>query len=184
MTLTEPEPVPVNPERAASTPTSDDERAYEQQGGDVMVDTVLRCSRVMVRLADASVRQVTEDVTLAQYRTLVALAGRSRWRLGDLSSAMGVTPSTVSRMCDRLVHKQLVSRERDDVDRREVVLTLTERGRGLAEAITERSQMLVEDLLNAIPPSERASLVRSLALLNQVADRARTAQWPSGWSPD
>lgn len=183
MTLTEPEPVPVTPERAASAPTSDDERAYEQRGDDVMVDTVLRCSRALVQLADASVRQVTEHITLAQYRTLVALAGRSRWRLGDLSSAMGVTPSTATRMCDRLVHKQLVSRERDDVDRREVVLTLTERGRGLVDAITDRSQMLVEDLLNAIPASDRADLARSLALLDQVVDRAHTAQWLARWSP-
>ena len=48
---------------------------------------------------------IAEEVTLTQYRTLVVLASRGPQGLAGLADAVGVTPATATRMCDRLVKK-------------------------------------------------------------------------------
>ena len=53
-----------------------------------------------------------EEVTLPQYRALVVLASRGPQRIVDLAGFLDVTASTATRMCDRLVRKGLVRRQR------------------------------------------------------------------------
>jgi hypothetical protein len=67
---------------------------------DALVDAVLGASRALVAVAARSLATVAEDVTLAQYRALIELASRGPQRLADLATALGVEPSTATRMCD------------------------------------------------------------------------------------
>lgn len=147
---------------------------------DAVVDAVLLASRSMVSLAEASLRQVSDDVTLAQYRTLVLLMTGGPCRLGDLARATGVNPSTATRMCDRLVHKGLVTRARDRVDRRETVLSLTDKGQQLVDAVTVSRRSLIRSMLQAIPLVERRGLVRALTVL---AEAVRSPSDPTGATP-
>ncbi len=52
--------------------------------------------------AARSIAQVDDAVTLPQYRALVASAARGPQRVTDLAEELGVHPSSVTRMCDRL----------------------------------------------------------------------------------
>src|ERR1700753_1331614 len=79
---------------------------------EAVVDAVLTASRTLVAVAARSLGAAAEDTTLAQYRALVVLASRGPQRMGDLAEALGVTPSTAGRMCDRLVRKELIRRHR------------------------------------------------------------------------
>lgn len=148
---------------------------------DELIEAVLSVSRAMVALAEASIHQVNDDVTLAQYRTLVILAAGPS-RLADLAEAMAVNPSTATRMCDRLVRKQLIERTRDQLDRREVGLSLTPTGHALVSSVTEQRRQLVRGLLRDIPTGQRATLVESLNLLSRAVGTAPTASWSTGWT--
>lgn len=160
---------------------------------DAVVDAVLLATKAMVSLAEASVRQVSDDVTLAQFRTLVLLMTAGPCRLGDLARAMGVNPSTATRMCDRLVRKDLVTRARDRIDRRETVLSLTEKGQHLVDAVTVTRHQIIRSMLQAIPLAERPGFVRALAILadataatapDPLGTMTPTLQpyWASGWT--
>ena len=105
---------------------------------DELVDALLSASRVMVGLAARSLADLDSDVTLPQYRALVVLASRGPQRVVDISAELGVNSSTGTRMCERLVRKGLVRRERSDTDRREVRLTLTASGEYLVQEVTRR----------------------------------------------
>jgi DNA-binding MarR family transcriptional regulator len=148
---------------------------------DEVVEAVLQASRAMVSLAEASVRHVSDDVTIAQYRTLVVLATTGPCRLGTLAQTIGVNPSTTTRMCDRLVRKGLMTRSRDRLDRRETELALTESGRRLVTDVTASRRSIVESVLDVIPADERRGLVRSLKLLARVVSEAPEPHWASGW---
>ena len=76
------------------------------------MEAVLTASRTMIAVATRSMGAAAEDTTIAQYRTLVVLASRGPQRLADLACALGVSPSTAGRMCDRLVRKGLIRRHR------------------------------------------------------------------------
>ena len=148
-----------------------------------MVDAVLSASRVLVAVAARSLANLddADDVTLTQYRSLVALASRGPQGIAALADALGVTPPTASRLCDRLVRKGLVRRRTDRNDRRQVRAGLTEAGRRLVDVVTERRRQEIANLLTAVPEDARRSVVAGLQLLADAAGEVPEQDWSTGW---
>lgn len=146
-----------------------------------VVDAVLTASRVLVAIAARSLADVADEVTLTQYRSLVVLASRGPQSVAALADELGVTPSTVSRLCDRLVRKGLVRRREDRRDRRAVRLALTSAGRLLVDAVTERRRTEIAGLLHGIPEQEQRSLVQALQRLAKAAGEVPEQEWSTGW---
>ena len=67
----------------------------------------LLASRALVGVAARSLAGVEEQVTLVQYRALVLLDAGPQ-NVGTLAKALGIHPSTATRLCDRLTTKGLV----------------------------------------------------------------------------
>ncbi|HTZ09427.1 MAG TPA: MarR family transcriptional regulator [Acidimicrobiales bacterium] len=149
---------------------------------DEVIEAVIDASRAMVAIAMRSLASSADDVTLPQYRTLVVLSCGGPRRLADLADALGVSPSTATRMCDRLVRKELVSRRRDELDRREVKLAITPAGRRIVADVVQRRRAEVGQLVGAIPVGLRRQLVNSLTLLAGAAGDAPELHWGPGWS--
>jgi DNA-binding MarR family transcriptional regulator len=146
-----------------------------------LTEAIIVASRAMVAVATRSLAAADHDVTLPQYRTLVVLAYGGSKRLADLASHLSVSPSTATRMCDRLVRKGLVTRARDEIDRREVKLDLTEEGRNLVHQVMDRRREDVQTLLSAIPTGSRRALVASLQVLARAVGEAPDLHWAPGW---
>ena len=146
-----------------------------------LTDSVLTASRVLVAVAARSLADHEVEVSLQQYRALVVLASRGPQRPVDLSEALGVDPSTATRLCDRLAAKRYISRRRQADDRREVRLDLTTRGRDLVEAVTDRRKQEISKILEAIPPGERQKLVTAFQIFARAAGEVPEAQWPRSW---
>jgi len=146
-----------------------------------VVDAVLTASRVLVAIAARSLADVAEEVTLTQYRSLVVLASRGPQSVAALAEELGVTPSTASRLCDRLVRKSLVRRREDRRDRRAVRLALTPAGRALVDAVTERRRTEIARLLDGIPEDAQRSMVQALRALAQAAGEVPEQEWSTGW---
>ncbi len=149
-----------------------------------MVDAVLSASRVLVAIAARSLADLdeAEDVTLTQYRSLVVLASRGPQGMASLAEALGVTPPTASRLCERLVRKGLVRRRTDRNDRRQVKVALTEAGRRLVDVVTARRRQQIADLLSAVPEDARRSVVAGLQLLADAAGEVPEQDWSTGWA--
>ncbi|MGI9033703.1 MAG: MarR family winged helix-turn-helix transcriptional regulator [Acidimicrobiales bacterium] len=145
-----------------------------------LVEAVLSASRALVGVAAESLAQVGEDVTLPQYRTLVIVAGRGPMTLMALAEAMDVNPSTASRLCDRLVDGDLVRREPDEEDRRQVRLTATPGGRGLVGAVTAARRDRLGRILRQVPAPQRAALLRALQAFNTAAGEVPEQAWAQG----
>ena len=142
---------------------------------------MLGASRALVAIAARSLADAGEEVTLTQYRSLVVLASRGPQSLGALAEPLGVTPPTVSRMCDRLVRKQLILRRADARDRRQIRVALSARGRRLVEEVTRRRREEIAQLLASMSSSEQASVATSLQRLADAAGEVREQDWSSGW---
>ena len=146
-----------------------------------VIEAIIHASRAMVGIAVRSLTGSGESITLPQYRTLVVLAGGGPRRLADLAEALGVSPSTATRMCDRLVRKGLISRTRDELDRREVNLAVTDAGRSTVVEIINRRRSDVCALLTSIPKGTRRELVDSLRLLSAATADCPELHWMPGW---
>ncbi len=144
-------------------------------------DAVLTASRVLVAVTARSLSEHEAEVSLQQYRALVVLASRGAQRPVDLAEALGVDPSTATRLCDRLAAKRLISRRRQAGDRREVRLDLNEHGRHLVESVTERRREEIRRILAAVPRSERGELIRAFRTFARAAGEVPEDQWPRSW---
>jgi DNA-binding MarR family transcriptional regulator len=128
---------------------------------DDLATAVLGASRVLVAVAARSLGEHEGEVSIQQFRSLVVLASRGPQRPVDLAVALGVDPSTVTRMCDRLVRKRLIYRRRHGADRREVQLSLTPAGAELVETVTARRYQEIRRVLESVPQGDRKDLVRA-----------------------
>jgi len=146
-----------------------------------VIEAIIHASRAMVGIAMRSVTDCGDAVTLPQYRTLVVLSESGPRRLADLADALGVSPSTATRMCDRLVRKGLITRTRDDLDRREVNLVVTADGRSTVMNVINRRRSDVCALLRSIPRATRRELVDSLRLLSAATADTPELHWMPGW---
>ena len=93
------------------------------------------------------------------------------------SSPTAVTPSTATRMCDRLAAKDLVRRERDGADRREVTVALSPAGTELVRDVTRRRRAELRDLLGAVPADRRGDVVDALRAAADAAGELPDTEW-------
>ena len=75
------------------------------------------------------------DLTLNQLRVLFHLRYHEGRTMGDISDKLQVSHSTATGIVDRLVDRDLVVRVHDTVDRRRVVVAMSEGGREQVEAM-------------------------------------------------
>ncbi len=146
-----------------------------------VVDAVVSASRALVAVAARSLAGIGSDITLTQYRALVVLASRGGQRAADLAAALDVTPSTATRMCDRLVRKGLIERNRPDDDRRALDIVISDQGRVLLRQVTRRRRAEVGRILGAMPSAGREKLVAALRAFADAAGEIPEQDWSLGW---
>jgi DNA-binding MarR family transcriptional regulator len=111
-------------------------------------------------------------VTAAQGYAILTFPSDGSIGMNALSEALGLASSTVTRMVDQLVAKNLVRRRPGDEDRREVLAELTDEGSRLRAGLEEAHRTAFQVVLGEIPNSERGTLVEALQRLNQALEKA------------
>ena len=129
---------------------------------DAITDALLTGSRLLVAISVRSVGQVDDTITIPQLRTLVILSNRGPVNLATLASLLGVQPSATGRMVDRLVAAGLIDRLPHPTSRRELLATLTKRGRDVVRRVTACRRAEIAGIVEKMPPAERQGLVRAL----------------------
>lgn len=145
---------------------------------DAVLDAVVAASRVLVSISTRSLDATAHEVTLAQCRALATLGQLGPQSLVGLASALGVNPSTATRMCERLIEKGLVHREPAE---RGISLQLTDTGEKLVREITEARRRELEKIVVKLPKSERAELVRCMEAFREAAGEPGERDWAIGW---
>jgi DNA-binding MarR family transcriptional regulator len=106
-----------------------------------------------------------DGLSLAQYHLLEPLASGPRTNR-ELAELAGISAPTATRMIDGLLQRDLVSRIEDPIDRRAVVISLTEPGiDALAKKVREYDARR-QQIADALEPHEQelaADLLRRLA---------------------
>jgi len=146
-----------------------------------VTDAVLRASRALVGVAARSLAVVDSEVTLPQYRALVVLASRGPRLVGELAEALGIHPSTATRLCDRLVTKQLVTRAAGRDNRRETTISLSGRGRRLVDRVTVLRRREIEAIVERVPPELWSATVAALTTFSEAAGEPPQHSWALGW---
>jgi DNA-binding MarR family transcriptional regulator len=134
-------------------------------------------------VAERSLGAAAEETTLAQYRALVVLASRGPQRVVDLARALAVTAPTAGRMCDRLLRKGLIRRQRARADRREVQVSITAAGREVVDHATARRRELLTEIMGQLPADQQAAVAAAFRAFALAAGEVPDSQWPAGSVP-
>jgi DNA-binding MarR family transcriptional regulator len=107
-------------------------------------------------------------VTGPQIWALRNIAAHDKVAVGELAESMYLHISTVSGVIDRLEGQELVTRERNDDDRRVVHLRITPRGMDILQKAPEapRSKLLVG--VQRLPDSDLMAMHRSVRQLTRI----------------
>jgi DNA-binding MarR family transcriptional regulator len=148
---------------------------------DDAVDAILAASRALVAVAARSLAGLPDGVTLPQYRALVVLASRGPQTVGALAEALDVAPSTATRLCDRLVAKRLIRRQPSPESRREVLVSLASRGRGIVDRVTVRRRRDIEEIVARLDVGDHTAVVDAFERFTEAAGERREDAWAMAW---
>jgi DNA-binding MarR family transcriptional regulator len=149
------------------SPAHDDEDRSGLAPG--AAEVLQAATRVLAGVALRSLDVLDSAVTLPQFRLLAVLADLGPVPSGRAARALGLDPSTVSRLADRMVGAGHVVRGTDPHHRGVVTLELTASGRGLVAAADGWRRQELARILALLAPAEQQALTTALGLLVAAA---------------
>jgi DNA-binding MarR family transcriptional regulator len=123
----------------------------------------MQASKVISAAVAHSLALADDTVSAPGLRVLVMLDGSGPLNLSAVAEGLGVNASTASRTCDRLVVADLVDRRERADDRRQITLSLTERGAAFVDGVMRERQAVLMRVLESMPADARRSAVDGLA---------------------
>ncbi len=112
-----------------------------------------------------------EDLTVIEINTILVIGhGSENKKMSEIANTLGVTFGTPTVTIDRLIRKGYVIRQRDEEDRRQVFISLSETGVSVFESIVQLRNKLAEKIFGILDIEERKSLIKILSTLNSHFD--------------
>ena len=139
------------------------ERATAEDLAKTLREAIMRLNR---RLRQA---RAVGDLTFSQLSALTSLQLAGALTPRELADTERVQPPTMTKIVGKLEERGLVVRTPHPTDRRQVILSATERGRAVyAQFEKARNEWLARQLAE-LGPDERDTLERAAQILRQVA---------------
>jgi DNA-binding MarR family transcriptional regulator len=153
---------------------------HEPTDRDDLIEACLKRYGQMMRAmlhvrASSGPRWNEANVTLPQIRALSLLAGHEEGMNGRaLANLLGVGPSAVTPLVDRLVDHGYVRREEDRADRRITRLLVTPEGVAVLQQMAAGRREVLAEVLQQLEPDELAVVERAFELVYRGVERSRS----------
>ncbi|MEV5570512.1 MarR family winged helix-turn-helix transcriptional regulator [Spirillospora sp. NPDC052269] len=133
---------------------------------------ITRMHKISAHLRKIRERALADhDLQLHEYDTLQALGGRDgRAAPSQIAADLGIAPNSVTGRLDGLSARGFVRRTPSEVDRRRVIVELTEEGRAVWLGAMSSQGDEEHRILAALDPDERRQLSDLLRRVMLIAD--------------
>ena len=141
---------------------------------------LLQVGRGMADLLDQQIRPF--GLAEAEFRVLTTLFSQPEGvaHPGDLCARTSQRPANMSRICDALVERGLITRVASAHDRRRMVLRVTEQGEELVQRLLPAMWLGLRELYGDLSDQEQRQLI---GLLKEVGVRLDAVMAPQGAEP-
>jgi DNA-binding MarR family transcriptional regulator len=158
-----------------NTGSSDHARSSDDGASSERAELIARVERAESQLRASAVRKgatdlFSIDLTMQQLRMLFILAASGALSAHDLAEALGVGPTTLTGIVDRVEARSLVRRLPDSLDRRVKRIDLTDHGRRLLNDLHEVSRDFHRQLLARLDMAELAGLATGFEALARACE--------------
>jgi DNA-binding MarR family transcriptional regulator len=111
------------------------------------------------------------DLSMPQMKALMVTLHHGAVSAKTIADELGIGPSAVTPLVDKLVAQQLVSRTHDEGDRRVIWIKPTQKAAKLSERLMSASRAFLRALIEAVPSDELPKVHAGLAALAATATR-------------
>jgi len=129
--------------------------------------------KLFKRLAPLAQR---EGLSLAEFLVLWKMHRKGSCRVLELAGEIGVPPSTLTGILDRLTAGGWLEREPDPEDRRAVVMKITQKLRQLMRHVTQASGGSLAKVFSQLPPDLIQRLTADLTAVFNCLEREETRE--------
>jgi DNA-binding MarR family transcriptional regulator len=113
------------------------------------------------------------DLTMPQLKVVLLLFLNGPERMGTIASALGVSLATATGVVDRLVEKDMMTREGDPNDRRIVLIRLSDQGEKMITGLWQLARGNAELLLKMLDQRKLQLLNEALHTLLEAGEAAK-----------
>lgn len=143
-----------------------------QSQSDAGLATSLRISvsRLARRLrAERLARDLQPELSDTQLAILAVLEKHATMTPGELAEYEKVQPPSITRVIAVLEERGLIMRKPHPSDRRQVLLTVTDQGRGVVRQVRQLREAWLAQRLRDLSPEELAALRTALPVLEKLS---------------
>lgn len=105
------------------------------------------------------------NVTMTEVHTIEAIGRSEEKTMTNLADSLEITVGTLTTAIDKLVKKNLVTRMKDEGDRRIVLVKLTNEGQIIFDAHEKFHSDMIDHLMKDMALTDDCELIKSLANL-------------------
>jgi putative acetyltransferase len=143
---------------------------------DLLIAKIRSSSREMVREFGLLNNRFSLIGSTSQCHALVELDSRGVMNLGQLSAVLNLEKSTTSRLITQLLEKGICHIQPDENDRRNKLISLTNKGLQLVNKIHFEANLQVQQALDMMSEEEKNVVARGLSIYAKYLKRSRIQQ--------
>lgn len=115
--------------------------------------------------------RAVDSMSDGQFAVLAALKIHGPHTLGELAERERVTAPSMNRTVNFLEESGYLTRTSDELDRRKVIITVSDAGRAVVDETVRRRDSWLERALDELTPEQRGILHDAAILMREVAAR-------------
>jgi DNA-binding MarR family transcriptional regulator len=124
-----------------------------------------------LRVKTISKRPLQRDISLPQLHLLMSLHEDGPTTVSAVATLFGISLPSASSIVDRMEDRGLVTRGRDEADRRIVTVSISQKGRAAVEEFVGLQREQLDRLLDIMTASELTEFSAGLTALRRGLDR-------------
>ncbi len=119
-------------------------------------------SRIFMQNVVENGKSINSDLTLSQIRAIAAFRDKDCLSMKELANNIGVKLSNMTMMVDRLIKDEMAERERDESDRRKVMVSLTSKGKKIRAKFLAQRRKVAKSIFAKLNDRDKNELLESL----------------------
>ncbi|MCW8803519.1 MAG: MarR family transcriptional regulator [Ignavibacteriaceae bacterium] len=131
----------------------------------ITFNLLVRCQEKEARLAEA------HKLLEAEFKCFRIMGSEENLNNNELAKRMRLSPGRITRIIDGLVEKGYMQRKIDQADRRNMILSLSKRGKNLTNKLTSAYIQIHKEILQEIDVSQHKSLLTAMEQLHSAVER-------------
>ena len=134
--------------------------------------TLRNFSRLFMQNVVDDGKSVKSDLRLSQIRAIAAFRDKNCLSMKELANNIGVNLPTMTMMIDRLIKDGMAERDRDESDRRKVIVCLNSQGKKIKAKFLAQRRKTAQSLFSSLNNQDKKELLACLGGACRILEKS------------